>query len=296
MSATVAVLGPGGVGGMLAVRLALAGNRVICVARPETAAAIAREGLTLETQGETSRARPHALAKLEAPVDLLLVTVKAFGLDDALERVDRAAVENGVVLPLLNGLEHVDRIRRRLGPDVAAGSIGRLEAYRRDATTIVQASPLPLVSAASDTVAPDALARSLDVLRAPGIEVRLLGSEKDVLWEKAARLAPLAAVSSVMQRPLGDLRADPASRGQLLAAVEEACAAAAADGVVVSAAGQWEMIESMPATLITSPARDVAAGGQSEIDAIVGSVIRAARRLGVPTPTLDGLLAQLEAA
>jgi 2-dehydropantoate 2-reductase len=296
VSATVAVLGPGGVGGMLAVRLALAGNRVICVARPETAAAIVREGLTLEDQDETSRARPQALAKLEAPVDLLLVTVKAFGLDDALARVDRAAVENGVVLPLLNGLEHVDRIRRRLGPDIAAGSIGRLEAYRRDATTIVQASPLPLVSVASDTVAPDALARCLDVLRAPGIEVRSLGSEKDVLWEKAARMAPLAAVTSVMQRPLGDLRADPGRREQLLAAVEEACAAAVADGAVVSVAGQWEMIESMPATLITSPARDVAAGRQSEIDAIVGGVIRAARRLGVPTPTLDGLLAQLEAA
>jgi 2-dehydropantoate 2-reductase len=296
VSATIAVLGPGGVGGTLAVRLALAGNRVICVARTDTAAAIVQGGLTLESQGETLHARPEAVAQLEEPVDLLLVTVKAFGLDDALERVVQTTVAKGVVLPLLNGLEHVDSIRGRLGPGVAAGSIGRLEAYRRGATTIVQTSLTPLVSAASDSLAPAALARSLEVLRVPGIELRLAANEKHVLWEKAARLAPLAAVTSVTQRSLGELRGDRACREQLLAAVKETCLVAVADGVDVSAAAQWEMIEAMPATLTTSTARDVAAGRSSEVDAIVGSVIRAGRRLGVPTPTLADLFELLEAA
>jgi 2-dehydropantoate 2-reductase len=291
------VLGPGGVGGTLAVRLALAGNRVICVARAETAEAIAQDGLTLEGQDETLRARPEAVQQLEAPVELLIVAVKAFGLDDALGRIERAAVAGGVVLPLLNGLEHVDPIRARLGTGVAAGSIGRLEAYRRDATTIVQTSPAPpLVSVASDTCAPAVLARSVEALDVPGIEVRQLGSEKQVLWEKAARLVPLAAVTSVTQRSLGDLRADRDSRAQLLAAIEEACAVALADGVDVSVAAQWEMIEAMPPTLTTSTARDVAAGRPSEVDAIVGSVVRAGHRLGVPTATLGDLLSRLEAA
>ena len=296
MSATVGVLGPGGVGGTLAVRLALAGNRVICVARAETAAAIAREGLTLECEGETLHVRPEAGAQLEEPVDLLLVTVKAFGLDDALERVDRAAVAEGVVLPLLNGLEHVDQIRRRLGPVVAVGSIGRLEAYRREATTIVQKTSPPVVTAAIDSGLLETLARSLELLRSAGIDANLGVSEKSVLWEKAARLAPLAAVTSVTQRPLGELRTDSDWRQRLHAAVEEASAVAAADGVEISAAAQWEMIESMPATLTTSTARDVMAGRPSELDAIVGGVVRAGRRLRVPTPTLDNLLAQLERA
>ena len=294
MTATVAVLGAGGVGGMLAVRLALAGNRVVCIARTETAAAIAREGLTLECRRETVQVRPEAVTQLAEPVDLLLVSVKAFGLDDALARVDRSAVAHAVVLPLLNGLEHVDLIRERLGRRVAAGSIGRLEAYRRGATTIVQVSPSPVISVAADLLEPDVLARLLDMLRVPGVEVRQLASEKDVLWEKAGRLAPLAAVTSVTQRPLGELRADRDWSTQLRTAIGETCAVALADGVELSAAAQWEMIEAMPATLTTSTARDVAAGMPSEVDAIVGSVIRAGRRLGVPTPVLGDLLAQLE--
>ena len=296
MTATVAVLGPGGVGGTLAVRLALTGVRVICVARPETVTAIAREGLTLECEGKALHARPDAVERLEEPVDLLIVAVKAFALDDALERVDAAAVTNGVVLPLLNGLEHVDVIRERLGSRVAVGSIGRLEAYRRVATTIIQTTPLPVVSVASDTLAPDELAAPLDLLRAAGAEVRPLDSEKEVLWEKAARLAPLAAATALTQRPLGELRSDSDWQDRLQAAVAEACAVAAADGVDVSAAAQWEMIEAMPATLTTSTARDIAAGRPSELDAIVGGVARAGRRLGVPTPTLDDLFAQLEVA
>ena len=172
MSPTVGVLGSGGVGGMLAVRLGKAGRRVICITRTETAAAIAREGIALETDGETLGSRPETVTQLQEPVELLLVAVKAFGLAEALERIEPDAVAGGVVLPLLNGLEHVDSIRARLGAGVAAGSIGRLEAYRRGATTVVQGSTTPLVSAASETVAPATLDASLEIMRVPGIEVR----------------------------------------------------------------------------------------------------------------------------
>jgi len=108
------------------------------------------------------------------------------------------------------------------------------------------------------------------------------------LWEKAARLAPLAALTAATGRPLGELRADP----RLRAALEEACAVARADGAPTSPEDQWAMIAAMPPALTTSTARDVAAGRPSELDAIVGSVVRAGRRLGVPTPTLAELLAR----
>ena len=294
--ATVAVLGPGGVGGMLAVRLALAGNRVVCVARPTTAAAIARDGLALECEGGTFTTRPEAVELLAEPVDLLLVTVKAFILDDALDRVPVRGGDVGLVLPLLNGLEHMETIRARIGAPVATGSIGHLEAYRPSPTIIVQTTPTPRVTAAGDGVAQDALASSLEILRTAAVDVRLLASERAVLWDKAVRLAPLAAVTSLAQRPLGELLGDTGWRRRLRSSVDEACAAAEADGVSVSPAAQWEMIEAMPAMLTTSAARDVAAGRPSEIDAIVGAVVRAGRRLAVPTPTLDELLSQLEGA
>jgi 2-dehydropantoate 2-reductase len=294
MTAVVGVLGPGAVGGMLAVRGALSGARVICVAPATTAAAVARDGLVLESAGETSSARPEAVERLAEPVDLLLVTVKAFALAEALERIDATAVSNGVVLPLLNGLEHCELVRDRIGGRVVAGSIGRLEAYRRDTTVIVQQTPAPLVSIAVVGLPPETLTPAFDFLRAAGVDVHPGGTEKDVLWEKAARLAPLAALTSTTQRPVGKLRTDPALRARLQAAVEEACGVAEADGAVVSAAQQWEIIEAMPFALTTSTARDVAAGRPTEADAIVGSVVRAGERLGVPTRTLAALAAELE--
>jgi 2-dehydropantoate 2-reductase len=270
---TTAILGPGAVGGALAVRMALAGERVICVARPETVGSIADEGLTLVHEGDELKARPEAVEMLEEPVDLLLVTVKAPQLGVALERV---RAEPSLVLPLLNGLEHMAVLRRRFRA-VTAATIGRLEALREGPTRIVQRDSA-LVTVADD-VAPAPLERA-------GIEVRLGGREIDVLWEKLARQAPLAILTTATGRTTGELRGDP----RLRATVEEACAVAAADGAATTLAEQWAIIESLPARLNTSTARDVAAGRRSELDAIAGAVVRAGRRLGVPTPVFEELL------
>jgi 2-dehydropantoate 2-reductase len=291
---TVAVLGPGAVGGALAVRLARAGERVVCVGRPSSAEAIRSDGLTLEAPDGTFNARPEVTELLSEPVRLLLVAVKATGLVEALERVEVFAVADGVALSLLNGLEHPETIRRRLGPRVAAGTISHYEGYRDDPTRIVQTTPSMVVAAASEDVSRDELGRALEPLRTAGMEVVVADDERRVLWDKAARLGPLAAATVLSQRPVGELRADPEWRGTLMTAIEEACAVAAADGVDVSAADQWTMIEGMPESLTTSAARDVAAGRPSELDAIAGAIARAGERLGVETPTLKNLLERLE--
>jgi 2-dehydropantoate 2-reductase len=275
----VAILGPGAVGGMLAVRLARGGREVVAVARPQTAAAIRSAGLTLAApNGEVTEA-VEAVERLDRRVDLLLVTVKAPSLDAALDRVD---AEAALVVPLMNGLEHVDAIRARLSSRVAAGSIGRFEGYRDRADRIVQTSGTPLL-----TVPPEAA----EALAVSGLDVRVEANERRVLWEKLARLAPLAALTALRGRPLGELRDDP----DLRTAVAEACKVAAADGAPVSRAEQWVVIDALPDGLTTSAARDVADGRPSELDALVGAVVRAGRRLGVPTPTLDRLEAACRA-
>jgi 2-dehydropantoate 2-reductase len=286
---TVAVLGPGAVGGVLAVRLAQAGIRVICIARPDTAATIMSEGLTLRHGETVETARPQTTTELREPVELLLVTVKAPTLDAALERV-QAPVET--VIPLLNGIEHVQTLRSRLpGSRVVAGSIGWIEAWLDRPGTVVQNTPHVVM-----TVATDAGEATVELLRRSGVEVRVNGSEEAVLWHKLARQAPVAAATTASQRPIGELRSDPTWRARLENAIQETCAAAAADGVPLDAAAQWEIIESMPPKLTSSTARDVAAGRPSELDAITGGAVRAAQRLGVPAPVLEGLLAEAEDA
>ncbi len=273
---TVAVLGPGAVGGVLTVGLMKAGVDVVCIARPATAAAIRSEGLSLRQGEKVHTVRPEVVTELAEQVELLLVTVKAPALDEALERVEAAP---RFAVPLLNGIEHMQTLRERL-PDttVVGGSIGRIEAWLERPGVVVQPTPSVVMTVASGA--------PLELLRRSGVEVRENGSAAEVLWEKLARQAPTAAATSVTQRPIGELRSDPEWRGRLRAAIEETCAVAAADGVTLSPDAEWEIIEAMPPLLTSSTARDIAAGVPSELDAIAGAAVRAGRRLGVDTPVL----------
>jgi 2-dehydropantoate 2-reductase len=124
------------------------------------------------------------------------------------------------------------------------------------------------------------------MLRRARVDVRVGQNEKRVLWHKLARIAPLAAVTSVSGRPVGELRNDPEWRPKLDGALVEACAVAEADGVSLQPSAQWAIIDEMADETTTSAARDVVAGRRSELDAIVGSVLRAAERHHVPCPTL----------
>jgi 2-dehydropantoate 2-reductase len=292
----VAVLGPGAVGGALAVRLSAAGGRVVCVGRHDTVERIRAGGLRLLAPDGQVEARPEAVELLRESVSLLVVAVKATALAEALERVEAWSVADGVVVPLLNGLEHPDVIRRRLGPRVAPGSISRFQAALEEPGVVRQWSPSALVTAAPGDLQPRLLDAALEPLRAAGIDVQLADDERAVLWDKAARLAVLAAATAATGRTVGELRQDAKARPRLESAVAEACATAAADGVALHAGDQWAIIDAMPFEATTSTARDLRAGRASELDAITGSVIRAAHRHGVPCPVLEALLADAEAA
>lgn len=285
----VAILGPGAVGGVVAAGLMKAGVDVVCIARPATADVIRSEGLTLKRGAELETVRPAVVTELNVPVELLLVTVKAPALEDALERVHARA---NVTVPLLNGIEHLQTLRERL-PDsaVVAGSIGRIEAFLERPGVVIQPTPSVVM-----TIASDADPGTVYLLRRSGIEVRVNGSEAEVLWEKLARQAPTAAATSITQRPIRDLRSDAEWRPRLRAAIAEACEVALRDGVPLSPDAEWEIIEAMPPLLTSSTARDIAAGVPSELDAITGAAVRAGRRVGVDTPELERLLAEAEEA
>src|SRR5205823_12777498 len=188
---------------------------------------------------EVETARPEAVTELREPVELLLVTVKAPALDDALGRV-QAPTE--MAIPQLNGIEHMETLRRRL-PDsrVVAGSIGWIEAWLERPGVIVQNTPRVVT-----TLGSDADPATVELLKRSGVDVRVNGSEAAVLWEKLARQAPFAAATALTQRPIGELRSDPDWRPRLEEAIEETCSVAAADGVPLAADAEWEIIESMP--------------------------------------------------
>ena len=290
----VAVLGPGGIGGLIA-----SATGAVCVGTEQTVEAIRARGLSVVRDGERTVTHPEAVTRLERPTALLVVTVKAYDLDDALARVEPEALADAVVLPLLNGLEHVERIRGQLhapSATVAAGVIGSVEASAAERGVVVLGTPGARITAASDDLGAASLERSLAPLAVPPLEVVVRDGERDVLWEKAARLAALAAATAASGLTVGELRADATWQTRLRAAVDEACAVANADGVWLDPADQWAIIDALPRDLTTSTARDARAGRPTELDAITGSVSRAGLRLGVATPALDGLLAEARRA
>jgi 2-dehydropantoate 2-reductase len=287
---SIAVLGPGGVGGFLAAALERARHHVTLVARDGAAAAIAHTGVSVSSVrlGDFS-ARPAAVAELAGPVDALLVATKALGLEDALERVLR--LEPRIVLPLLNGLDHLDVLRERYGSRAVAGSI-RIESTRTAAGQIEQTSPflrIDMASADPAMAAPlEELARTLE---SAGVPARVLDSESQAMWGKLVRLNALACTTSAWDLPLGAIRSDPARRSALESCVEEGCAVARAEGASVDPNATMAELDDAHPELRSSMQRDIAAGREPELDAIPGSVLRAAAQHGIECPTIERLAA-----
>jgi len=287
----VAVLGPGGVGGLIAGALDRAGTEVVVVAREATAALIVERGVRVQSVllGDFV-AHPRAVAQLQEPVDALIVATKAAGLDAALERI---AGEPAVVLPLLNGLDHLAVLRRRFpAGSVLAGSI-RVEADRPQPGVVVHTSPFLLVSMASaePTVRP-AMQALADALAAAGVPARVEESEAQVMWSKLVRLNALACTTSAYDVLLGEIRSTPRLRADLAGAIEEACLVGRAEGALdVDPAKALAELEAAHDTLGSSMQRDIAAGREPELDAIPGSVLRAAARHDIACPTIERLVA-----
>jgi 2-dehydropantoate 2-reductase len=290
----VAVLGPGGVGGLLAGALERSGEEVTVVARESTAAAIAQRGVRIESVifGDFV-ARPQAVALLEQPVDALIVATKAVGLEPALERI---AVEPPLVLPLLNGLEHLDVLRRRFAADtVLAGAI-RVEADRPQPGAVVHTSPFLRVDMAGERSAAPAMHELADALSRAGVSARVLDSESNVMWSKLVRLNALACTTSANDVLLGEIRSTPALRAELVGAIEEACAVGRAEGATdIDPAKAIAELEAAHDTLGSSMQRDIAAGREPELDAIAGAVLRAGARHGISCPTIERLAAMIAA-
>lgn len=288
----IAVLGPGGVGGLVAGALDCAGTPVVVVARKSTAELIAERGLEVSSMrlGDFL-AHPRAVSRLQEPVDALVVATKATGLREALERI---AIQPGLVLPLLNGLDHLAPLRERFGAQtVVAGTI-RVEADRPRAGAVVHTSPFLRIDMASEhpeaRPGMEALAARL---KDAGIPARVEESEPQVMWGKLVRLNALACTTSAFDKLLGEILSTPELRGELVGAIEEGCAVAEAEGARIDAADPLGELTAAHATLGSSMQRDIAAGRPPELDAIPGAVLRAAARHGVPCPTIERLVGMI---
>jgi 2-dehydropantoate 2-reductase len=198
------------------------------------------------------------------------------------------------VVPLLNGIDHIEVLRRTYGADrVAAGAIA-VEAERVAPGQILQPGPFIDVVLAGPPDSPELIEAVRVEVAGSGLSCRLGASMDSVLWTKLASLAPFALSSTAAGLPLGGLRVDPVWRQRLLDCSAEVIRVAAACGVTV--ARGWEgLLDSAPGDMRTSMQKDAAAGNPLELDAIAGPVLREARVHGIPVPATEELVSLIRA-
>lgn len=258
---------------------------------------IAERGLRVKSTmlGEFT-VRPRALPAISEPVDALIVATKSIGLPEALERIQ---TQPPLVLPLLNGLDHLGVLRARFGEqEVVAGTI-RVESDRPVPGEIVHTSRFLRIDMASrhrSTHPPMGVLAQL--LSDAGIPARVHPDaspqgEAQVMWSKLVRLNALACTTSAYDLPLGDIRSTPRLRAELVGAIEEGCAVARAEGAVLDAGEPLGELNAAHDSLGSSMQRDIAAGRTPELDAIPGAVLRAGERHGIDCPTIRGLVERI---
>ncbi|MEU1478044.1 2-dehydropantoate 2-reductase [Streptomyces sp. NPDC005760] len=289
---TVAVLGPGGTGGLLAALLARAGHRVICLAGDDTAATLRTAGIQVRSAAFGDFTTPvEADTELREPVDACVIAVKHTSLHSALDRVSPTVLGDGLLVPLLNGVEHPATLRARYRPDRVAPAVIRVESTRIAPGVIEHGSPFAELDLTGDGVPRGPLDALATALAAAGLKTRVLDDETAALWAKMSFLAPFALLTTLHGLPLGEVRTR--HREELTALVEETAAVSAACGGPADPAQALARYDAFPPGMKSSMQRDAEAGRPLELDAIGRALLRAADRHGVKVPVATRVVREL---
>jgi 2-dehydropantoate 2-reductase len=284
-----AILGAGGVGGLIGACLAHAGNSVMLVVRPEVLDQYPRQ-LRLESPFGKF-AVPVSLTTEVPPADVLWITVKATQLDAALSAVTNPHAVKAVV-PLLNGIDHVALLRSKFPTQRVIPATIAVETERVSPGHIVHRSPFARLNVLS--AGRDLLGSAVDQLQQIGFTCQYIDDEPTLLWGKLVFLAPFALATTAADKTLGEILSDHEARAQAEACVSEACAVGFAEGASVDAAKVVAGVIGMPGNMRSSMQKDVEQCKAPELDAIAGPILRGAHRHGIDVPATRSLVAAVE--
>ena len=296
----ILVVGAGATGGFYGGRLALAGRDVTFLVRPRRAAVLRERGLRIVgpgLRGPAEELRPKLVlpGEIDAPYDVVLLSVKAGALAQSLEDVAPAVGPGTVVVPFLNGMAHLDAITRRFGADAALGGVVRVFG------TLDDNGDIRILDRISDSVVADMVIG--EPAGGSGARIERVGKELadagfgltvspdilGVMWGKWVFISTLGALTTMMRGSVGDVvRAGGAWLGPAL--LTEAAGVASAAGHAVPEAQLSRIASGLTRPDSTDTAslyRDTAAGLPTEGEHILGGLTERARELGVATPLLD---------
>ena len=284
-----AILGPGGVGGMIGSCLVKNGHQVTMVVRPESLEKYPRE-LTLESPFGNFKVPVERSAQVP-PCDVLWITVKATQLESALRSIsDPKAV--GAMVPLLNGIDHVALLRARYPAALVLPGTIAGETERVAPGHTIHRSPFERLNLSGD--ARDLLGTTLEQFHAMGFAGEFIDDEATLLWGKLVLLAPFALTTTAAAATKGEVAATPRGRQQIEDCVREGYAVATAEGAKLDPEKGLAALMSLPGNMRSSMQKDVDQGKPPELDAIGGPIIRGGARHRIPVPVTKELMAMVE--
>lgn len=297
----IAVFGTGGVGGYFGGRLAQNGADVTFIARGAHLEAIRTHGLRVESiDGDFTvhpakvTDNPHSIGE----ADLIILATKAWQLNDAIEPMKPMTGKDTVILPLLNGIEHMDVLFSAFGTRHVLGGLCRISAFIGEPGVIRHVGIKPQIAFGEwDNSKSERVAKIHAIFNSiGGINTEIPADIQTAMWEKFIFISGTSGVGAYTRQPIGEIRANPETRAMLQNAFEETAAVARTRGVTIAddfVPATMQRIDSIAPHVIPSMQKDMMEGKPSELNEQTGAVIRMGKAAGVPTPTHEKLLAAL---
>lgn len=295
------ILGAGAIGGYVGGRLHQAGADVTFLVRPARREALQRDGLVIKsTKGDVTQQVKTVLGGAEGgPYDVVVLTCKAYDLDSAIDAVAPAVKPGTTVVPLLNGMRHLDVLDARFGAGSVTGGLARVGVAMSPKGEILHTSPFAAVSFGERDGKParKALVELDALVKKSGVDGGLHANIVQDLWDKWIMLCTLASMCCLMRGTSGDILEAADGQAIMLETVEECRKVAAAAGCDPGEQGMVSVrsfLTQKGSRFAASMLHDLEKGSMVEADHAVGDMIARAKKAGIATPNLRLAYAHLQ--
>lgn len=281
------VLGAGGIGGLTGGRLAQHGADVTFLVREKRRAQLAKDGLQIESPQGNATVKVKALQKAEIKpeYDLVLLTCKAYDLDDALETVRPAMRADTAILPLLNGIAHIEKLNAEFGARQVLGGTARMQVTLTPEGIVKQLNDWQtLTFGEQDGSVSERLKTFKSLFDPTGIEAKLSTEIVRELWMKLVHLATVAGGTCMMRANLGEIARTPEGTALMLRLLDRNAAIAAHAGHRPDEKfldTYRKLFATLDAKYEASMLRDLEKGGRIESEQILGYMLDRCRQAGV---------------
>lgn len=295
----ILVLGAGAIGGYFGGRLAAAGLDVTFLVRQARRAQLMAEGLVVESPFGNLAQPVATVTRPDSDFDAVLLACKAYDLDNAIEAIAPAVGPDTVIVPLLNGLAHLDRLDARFGAAQVIGGLCHIGVTMGPEGRIVHLNRLQRLTVGARQEAQVPVVRGLhELLARGGFEAIRSDDVMQDAWEKYVLITSYAAMTCLMRAPIGAILEAREGEALMREMIADCAATAAAAGHPPRQAAMDEtlgILMQKGSKGTASMFRDLQAGGRTEHEHIVGDMLRRARAAGIEAPLLRVALAHLEA-